>query len=1310
LFYCKNIYLNIFTVKLFMVQFSSPRNSFVYHAIPHQSQPPVKVDISQTEAFKQLLTRKIVLMSKTSGFYPLEISIHQIYAFTCGYFASWLKEPMSLVGSTPGNLFAGGPKPNDIDIELMLLNALQETHYFDVEYRINQWLKDLLLQGRGFHYRMEPSKYGCSIIRMPQMKGWVVNLNTKTQFIFKFFSQQQLHGLSVMDGWKVSLDKGSLSAMAGHRPVTDMNEFHILRQKNKRRDLENGVVQDPRAIGRLYRILHYLGHGAKLCAQDAALGVDEAFQLSELEMRKGYIKHLYNHFPTPAGKLVDYLNFLTLIQDNPKRCQRLSHIVWTERGRFELGCGANLALCVESAPHLTPFLLRFIQGALLLDVLSKNGLSSFKAWQLPFLEGEIRPFFQIEGRYLAMDYPGRQQTPDSLVMEFLSAWEYLEHELPKQGYDFQDFAPMFNILGLEAPALSPTHRAQIMEEFASFSGKPHLRRLNPYFPSDQLVKPWRKDKSSLVNLFKASCQSPRISNEGRLYAQKKRREILDSGFSFQGQEALLQSHQCRVGKKCSSLVISFLSTHGHLMPLLNDCLNQPRLYQYAFEAAPSISTIPLYVAKKLHTALKEMIPHVGTASNAFKIHWVKAAAEQTQDAEIHQKYIHLLSSDEVLKEDPFALLLFLQRQIERSPKEAHKLLGKLQAKKEDILKLASRAKKLFKDTVSGMLVATRAAQVPFIEQLIGLATNCQLFDRREKDEIYGIRARNAKLRGPSQVAAILQAWINFRQPTFHSATIEPLMRAIVYLKDFPEAAQQPFWNLSKDWEFLEPKEQNTISLQMMPFFDFPPGDFGVQFMEYLKTPQLKEDKRTVPSTFEKQGVPEMDEPPAVPLDEAYFRELFNKSFSNCSLREAEDCIALAEKELPEKALPSFKNEITVFLQQQRSFPDLKVTGAQFTQFIRETLEFLPLYEKFCPNKAKLRIAGLLGKFKGISKDFAQDISLLLIKAKSCERVNGSFKPKEWYEVNTTAAGFYVDNNGKKNTHYKNILFHLQEADEAIPHEIASPLQRKAMLDVRLGVALTFLKQGLRDVNGPDEELFLEYINTIFYPYLQREAGNKDGLGRKFAFSLFLCVTGMPAILSALNQMGAECNVARQHRLNFARQMAKNEKALSANLKKHGFNELLRRFRVETEIQLLVHAIDALNYFADEDIDLFKKIEESRIYRKIPLDILNLYPKFSPPKSGIIGMSAASFGYSPIIEMVSESVKAYKLWVSYCLSVIMQMHTQLYTPDEVFSDKFTSNEIGVLDEIDLASTIDHKGDEYSVSFPSDKDTPFLPIDS
>jgi len=367
-------------------------------------------------------------------------------------------------------------------------------------------------------------------------------------------------------------------------------------------------------------------------------------------MRITYIKHLHNHFPTQAGKLVDYLNFLTLIQDNPKRCQRVSHIVWTERNRLQLGFGANVARCVVSAPGLTPFLLRFIQGALLMDVLSKKEQSPFKAWHLPFLKDERRPFFQIKSRHLAMDVPGREQTPNSLVMEFLAAWEYLEQELPKHGFTFQDFDGLFTILGLERAILSPTH----------------LHKLDKHF-----------SKSRKAKLFKEFCGSPRISSKARLYAQNKCRQISVNGLCLKNQDALVKSYQYRVGKKYSSRAIPFFTASEQLLPLVNACLNKARLYRHAFKAVLQVRALPSVLERKLLEALKSRIPQLSTASNTFKMDWVKAA-EKTQDPMLRQKCLPL-------KEAPFDVLLLLQNQLQAAPRQTHKLFEKLTGAKRGYL-------------------------------------------------------------------------------------------------------------------------------------------------------------------------------------------------------------------------------------------------------------------------------------------------------------------------------------------------------------------------------------------------------------------------------------------------------------------------------------------------------------------------------------------------------------------------------------------------------------------------------------------------
>jgi len=181
-----------------------------------------------------------------------------------------------------------------------------------------------------------------------------------------------------------------------------------------------------------------------------------------------------------------------------------------------------------------------------------------------------------------------------------------------------------------------------------------------------------------------------------------------------------------------------------------------------------------------------------------------------------------------------------------------------------------------------MLLADNAAQIPLIEKLIALATSCRLFDSREKDKVYSIRTRNAELLGPSQLASMLLAWSNFRKRTFGSAfvpPIEPMMNAVLRLREVPDKAQKPFWSLFKDWDSLKPTEQDKVSPQMLPFFDFPPGEFGVKFTQYLKNPKqeingvLPLEKRDASPVLEKTV-----------FDEAYFCAWLRKASANACLK------------------------------------------------------------------------------------------------------------------------------------------------------------------------------------------------------------------------------------------------------------------------------------------------------------------------------------------------------------------------------------------------------------------------------------------
>lgn len=1114
--------------------------------------------ISHTQAFNHLMDRRIRI---EWTFKPLDFSLRHINEFTCKFFSN-----VFLFGSTVPHAFAGGPIPNDLDMEVEISQSVTADN-------IKHWLMRLVQQ---------PVPNG--LIRpIPKKKGWVVNLTPTAQVIFKF-PFQRLQGLSVLDGLKMSMQTGQLSMHVGDRLVTDPTEFDQLMQKIRRRDIENGVTQDIRAQGRFLRILHYIGHGAKLTEQDLLL--EDFFRYTQpFDVHQQYVKHLQNHFPTETGKLVDYLNFLTLIKDCPERCRQVSQIVWNERYRLQMLSFAPLASCIAMAPHLTPHLLQFVRGVLLHSFVTKNGSSSVKAWHLPFLEGEIRPFFWIKYRntcrYVAMDSPGKEQTPHKIVMEFLSAWELLETELPKCGFHFENFVSTFRGLGI----LFSNDRDAMIKELTF---KPHLQRLCEHFPSDALFQK--------IDWFQSSLQAPWMSPEMRIYAQDKLRRV-----AVNPVHSLPQRVQ-----KCSSRMINYWNTQGHFLSFINACLNREHLYAYALKAIDHVGAIPPELRGRLLGVLKETHSKLPKAPRVFREGWVKTAL-QLKDSEIHKKYLAFLSSGKFFREDPLTILLQLRQQMRQSRSKAHEWLQKLQACRQGISHLSQEKRVLFNDVALKMLPAPDGTWVPFIERFIALMNRCQMFDNREKERVYHIQAQNAALVGPSQQASVVLNWIYFRQSAFGSAfvlPIEPIMKTMQRLNSFPDEAEKPYWNLLQDLRAQKSDVQQRILEEIAPFFaQDEEGYMGTRLLHFLQKPdqynkQLQQIclKRVVSPQKKKRSVPKVRASNrytsvvlgSVELNAAFLSNLFKQLLSQHAIPKMEECLAIAEKYLEGKSLSAFKGEIRARIQSERSYPD----PTQIKEFIRETAELLPIYNKFSPSKAILRFEALVGKFGESSKQFPSDFSSLLFKAQECG-LKSSCKPTRWYHFHTSAINYYVDTIHWKELPFNQVLEHFQEANQTV--HTPDPVQRKEMIHAHRAFALSFLKLAVRDFDSSSNWLkFSQYMSTILVPYLQNDKYRSDGLGEQCVQDLLIALSGIPAIFKVLSKL----DFRKGTLFDLMKEFVKHKSELPKILAAHGHETILKRIKSTERAWLLDHVIDMMPSFSEKDAVLFNNMKQYTLHRKL----------------------------------------------------------------------------------------------------------------
>lgn len=439
---------------------------------------PAQVTVPQVKR-EALLGRRISMPANTNRNPDLSFSIREIrnYIFEHGSPLFQQDCRVILIGSAAGQQI-GGPQHNDFDFLVPIPSLTAERQALG-KGQLEAVFRSLLKEA-------SPRIYGVTVKAIPHPHvGWVVQLGPEAQVILK--PDTGLRSLSCMDSWRFPLDGSALHSVIGSRVVTDPDELMTLVKKTRQRDVSGTVIRDPEAEGRLSRLLHYVGHGVTILPEEVQWALQELDSVSPENLCHQIAQHQKNHFPSPSGKTVDYLNFLTLVQHRPHDCRSVSQ-AWMDAQ--SLLCYSRNLLpfprLVMTAPTLVPDLLKWIRGAVFYQFTGSP--HTLEAWSFPFNEHtyQPRPFFCIPdrhypSRYLAMVPPGESCSPSQVVDDFLIAWERLEVVLPQMGHDFKDLQAILNGLSVRPDLFCS--RSRVTRGLNANWDKPHIQKLlHQHFP------------------------------------------------------------------------------------------------------------------------------------------------------------------------------------------------------------------------------------------------------------------------------------------------------------------------------------------------------------------------------------------------------------------------------------------------------------------------------------------------------------------------------------------------------------------------------------------------------------------------------------------------------------------------------------------------------------------------------------------------------------------------------------------------------------------------------------------------------------